>query len=134
MKTNDEFYRPKTVFVIQNKAGGLAPRTKIYPSRGGAGNGFNSFLEGELNFRIGKDAGEAMDTLLHIWIWGAGKKVFRSWDTFGHFLDNQSASARAHRHTVLRVAITEVVYDAFMEIVDAIYDEWNVEEIEQKYV
>ena len=40
---------PDKVYLIKDKNGNFAPRTKIYPSKSGAKNGKTSFIMGELS-------------------------------------------------------------------------------------
>lgn len=129
---NELHYRPLKVYVIRNKAGALAPRTKIYPSKSGGTMGFNSFVEGMIHYYLSNDNPvyrqyeNEMDAMYHHWCWGGGKKNF---DTYNKLHDALSIST--YYQTAVRVS--RPAYDEFMRIIDKIYDEWSVEEVTQDY-
>ena len=133
MNTGNELhYRPLKVYVIRNKAGAFAPRTKIYPSKSGGTMGFNSFVEGMIHYYLSNDNpvyrkyDVELDAMYNHWCWGGGKKNF---DSYAKLHDALAASTYYHSP----VKISRPAYDEFIRIIDKIYDEWGVEEITQDY-
>jgi hypothetical protein len=131
MNTDNElYYRPLKVYVIRNKAGAFAPRTKVYPSKSGGTMGFNSFVEGMISYYLSNDnpvyrqLENELDTLWHYWTWGGGKRKFTSYERVRDDIADAIKSA---------VKISRPAYDEFVRILDKIYDEWSVEEITQDY-
>lgn len=121
-------YRPLKVYVIRNKDGAFAPRTKIYPSKSGGTMGFNKFVEAQMNYyysmsnpvyRAHKDE---IDGMMSHWIWG-GKKDFNTYDKVRANIQNR------YPH----ICVTRQAYDEFMRVVEKIHDEWSVIEIDQSY-
>lgn len=133
---NELHYRPLKVYVIRNKAGALAPRTKIYPSKSGGTMGFNSFVEGMIHYYLSNDNPvyrkyqTEMDTMYHHWCWGGGKKNFDSYAKLHDALTNPPASINCF---IRPINVPRPAYDEFMRIIDKIYDEWSVEEVAQDY-
>lgn len=133
MNTNTELhYRPFKVYVIRNKNGAFAPRTKIYPSKSGGTMGFNSFVEGMIHYYLSNDNPvyrkyqDDLDVLYHHWCWGGGKKNFSCYDKVR---DALAAPSRWRGSA----NVSRPAYDEFMRIIDKIYDEWSVEEVTQDY-
>jgi hypothetical protein len=133
MNTDNElYYRPLKVYVIRNKAGAFAPRTKVYPSKAGGTMGFNSFVEAMLSYYLNDDNPVyrqldcEMDALFHYWSWGGGKKSFGNYQR----VHDELANPTGYRNPM---KISRPAYDEFMRIIDKIYDEWSVEEITQDY-
>ncbi len=125
-------YRPLKVWVIRNKSGAFAPRSKIYPSKAGGTMGFNSFVEGMISYYLNSDNPvyrqyeDELNVLAHHWTWGGGKKNFGCYDKVR---DAISAPSRWRNP----VNISRQAYDEFMRIVEKIHDEWSVEEVTQDY-
>lgn len=133
MNTDNElYYRPFKVYVIRNKAGAFAPRTKVYPSKAGGTMGFNSFVESMLSYYLTTDnlvyrqLEDELNYLYHYWTWGGGKKNFGRYEDVRDELANPGGLKTP-------VRISRPAYDEFMRIIDKIYDEWSVEEITQDY-
>lgn len=124
-------YRPLKVYVIRNKAGAFAPRTKVYPSKSGGTMGFNSFVEGMIHYYLSNDNPvyrkyeDELDSLYHYWCWGGGRKKFH---TYNQLCDSIRTAIPSINKNISRPA-----YDEFMRIIEKIYDEWGVEEITQDY-
>lgn len=119
------WYTPEKVYVIRDRKGNFAPRTKIYPSKSGASNGRNSFLDGFINYECELVAG--YPNYIGVWI------VYQTYKNMGHIdrVTLQHCDIVARR---FNKSVTQIDINKFYDIIESAKNEWQVEEIVQHYV
>jgi len=119
-----DWYQPKYVYLIKDRKGNIAPRTKVYPSKGGAKNGRNNFLDGIISNACSVIA--RYPNYAGVWI------VYQTQ------LHNKSQGKITLKDCDLlsqrwSKPVTQKDVDKYYEIIETMTNEWQIEEIQQDY-
>lgn len=106
------YHHPKTVYVIRDRKGNFAARTKIYPSKSGAKNGLNWFVDALLQNHTRYD----------IWYMYNSKRTEKL--TLADFNNGQVNQSRP---------VSQAEIDQFYQFQEDLYKKWQIEEIAQNY-
>ena len=109
-----EWHKPDVVYVIKDRKGNLAARTKIYPSKSGAKNGLNWFVDGLLDNKTKYD-------IWYMYNYWLKKQQKLNLSHFNNGQINQSGP------------VTQEEIDAFYQLQEDLYNEWQIEEVKQNY-
>lgn len=117
------WFQPEVVYLIKDRKGNLAPRTKVYPSKSGAKNGLNNFIETIIDDKCQVASSSGIMWDIYYQYKYLGKKVDKLTPL------NFNANSQLNQHGV----ITQEDIDKFYDMLRAAYDEWQIEEIVQNY-
>jgi len=114
-----DWFKPEVVYLIKDRKGNFAPTTKVYPSKSGAKNGLNSFVETIIDNECRRGV---MWDIYYQYKFLRKKKEKLT-------LLNFNANSGLNQQGVVQ----QEDIDKFYDMLNAAYEEWQIEEIVQNH-